>query len=70
MYRCNNNKCGFTLWKTVAGHVLTDEEIKSLLKGSTEPIDDFVSKKGSNFSAKLKLNKRKKAVEFEFENKK
>ena len=67
MYRCNNNKCGFTIWKTVAGHVLTGEEIESLLKGTTDTIEDFISKKGSKFSAKLKLNKRKKSVEFDFD---
>lgn len=68
MLRCMDSKCGFTLWKTVAGHALSDDEIKVISeKGKTDLIEDFVSKKGSNFSAYLKLNKRKKTMEFEFE---
>ena len=67
MYRCMDSKCGFTIWKTVAGHVLTDEELTDISNdGITKEIDDFKSKKGTNFTAKLKLNKRKKQMEFEF----
>ena len=67
MYRCTESKCGFTIWKTVAGHELTDEEIgKIITDGKTDLIEGFKSKKGTDFSAMLVLNKRKKSVEFKF----
>ena len=47
--------CSFTLFKTIAGHVLTAGEIKELFtSGHTAPIQGFKSKKGSEFAAALK----------------
>ena len=47
--------CNFTLFKTIAGHVLTAGEIKELFtNGRTAPIQGFKSKKGSEFAAALK----------------
>ena len=67
MLKCPDQKCGFTLWKVVAGVTLSDESITMLInQGSTGVIRGFKSKKNSTFDARLKLNKRKKAVEFDF----
>ena len=67
MYRCSDKSCGFTVWKTIAGHMLTEEELSALSKdGKTGLIDDFVSKKQTKFSAMLAVNKKKKSIDFEF----
>jgi DNA topoisomerase-3 len=51
----SNNSCKFTLFKTIAGHTLTAEEIGELFtNGRTPLIQDFRSKKGTEFSASLK----------------
>ena len=68
-YGCKGYKegCKFTIWSTVAGHNISALEAKVLLSGGrTDVIDGFVSKKGTNFSARLKLEGEK--VVFEFEN--
>ena len=47
--------CNFTLFKTVAGHTLTAAEISELFtNGATPLIQDFKSKKGTVFTARLK----------------
>ncbi|MDY6387222.1 MAG: DNA topoisomerase [Fibrobacter sp.] len=47
--------CNFTLFKTVAGHMLTVAEIGELFtNGATPLIQDFKSKKGAVFTARLK----------------
>lgn len=47
--------CSFTLFKTVAGHMLTAAEIGELFtNGATPLIQDFKSKKGAVFTARLK----------------
>ena len=47
--------CNFTLFKTVAGHTLTAAEISELFtNGATPLIQDFKSKKGAVFTARLK----------------
>ena len=47
--------CNFTLFKTIAGHALTADEIKDLFtNGRTAPIQGFKSKKGTEFTASLK----------------
>lgn len=47
--------CNFTLFKTVAGHMLTAAEIGELFtNGATPLIQDFKSKKGAVFTARLK----------------
>lgn len=55
--------CDFVIWNTIAGHILTDEEKKSLINGDkTELISDFFSKKGNMFPGKLVLDEDKKVV--------
>ena len=47
--------CNFTLFKSVAGHMLTAAEIGELFtNGATPLIQDFKSKKGAVFTARLK----------------
>ena len=47
--------CKFTLFKTIAGHTLTASEIGELFtNGRTPLIQDFKSKKGTEFAASLK----------------
>ncbi|MBK5970834.1 MULTISPECIES: DNA topoisomerase III [Thiorhodovibrio] len=49
--------CGFTVWKTIAGHKVTEAELKALVDtGHSEPISDFRSKAGKAFSARLQLD--------------
>ena len=70
MLRCMDSKCGFVIWKTVCAHDLTRDEIKSIIKtGKTDVITGLVSKAGREFSAALKVNKRGKKMDFEFEKK-
>lgn len=72
---CDNNieetdsryvcSCGFSIPKVAAGHTITAEEIGKLKTDKeTDLINDFVSKTGKSFEAKLKLNGKK--LEFEF----
>ncbi len=66
-------ECGFTLWKTVASVQLSDEQIGQLItEGKTDKIDGFKKKDGTRFKSAVALvvNKRKKAVEFDFANEK
>ena len=59
-------ECKFTLFKTVAGHTLTADEIRELFtNGSTPLIQDFKSKKGTDFAATLKFSPEGRAV-FDF----
>lgn len=49
--------CGFTVWKSIAGHEVTQAELKALIETRrSEPISDFRSKAGKPFSARLKLD--------------
>lgn len=58
--------CGFFLWKKVAGKKLSTAQLRKLItEGSTDMISGFKSKKGSTFSAKLRLEG-PGAVRFEF----
>jgi DNA topoisomerase-3 len=58
--------CGFTIWKTVAGHVLGLEEVKALIAhGRTGPIAGFRSKAGRPFSAALRIGEEGK-VQLDF----
>ena len=57
-YVCPNAECGFKFGHTVAGKMLAHSEVKALLAGETVgPLSGFKSKKGSEFSAKLTLDK-------------
>ena len=67
-YGCSRYRdgCGFTIWKTVAGHKLTKKQVEQLLReGRTERIEGFTSKAGKPFAASLKLGEGLK-VEFDF----
>ena len=60
--------CDFVFYKTIAGHVMSDEEIAELFNnGTTEIISGFLTKKGTQFSAKIVWDKDFKAT-FAFEN--
>ena len=66
-YVCPNAECGFKFGHTVAGKMLAHSEVKALLAGETVgPLSGFKSKKGSEFSAKLTLDKNFN-INFEFE---
>jgi DNA topoisomerase-3 len=57
-YVCKNADCGFKMGHTIAGRMLSHAEMKELLaNGNIGPISGFKSKKGSEFSAKLTLDK-------------
>ena len=66
-YVCPNAECGFKFGHTVAGKMLAHSEVKALLAGETiGPLSGFKSKKGSEFSAKLTLDKEFN-IQFAFE---
>lgn len=58
--------CTFTIWKTIAGKTLTENQVKALLeKGKTNLIKGFKGKSGKSFDAYLVLDSNHK-VTFEF----
>ncbi|MBO7511567.1 MAG: topoisomerase C-terminal repeat-containing protein [Fibrobacter sp.] len=66
-YVCPKTECGFRFGHTVAGKMLAHAEIKKLLAGETVgPVSGFKSKKGTEFSAKLSVDKEFN-IQFEFE---
>ncbi|MEN6484788.1 MAG: DNA topoisomerase 3 [Syntrophobacteraceae bacterium] len=71
-YGCRNWReqdggCRFVIWKVIAGKALPMAAVRHLLqKGETGLIPGFVSRKGSRFSAKLRLEGDDKAVVFVF----
>lgn len=59
-------KCGFVLWKKVAGKKLTDNQLAQLLeKGETGKIKGFKNKQGKPFEAKLKILENKVSFIFD-----
>ena len=65
-YVCKNAECGFKTGHTIAGRMLSHSEMKQLLETRATPVlDGFISKKGTNFSAILKLDEEFKTI-FEF----
>jgi DNA topoisomerase III len=60
-YGCKNWReqdggCRFVIWKEIAGKKLALDDVRELLeKGESGPINGFISKKGKEFSARLKL---------------
>ena len=67
-YGCKNwrSGCKFRINSPILGRVISAENAKKLLEtGSTDVIDQFVSKKGSTFSARLKLLDGKAVFDFE-----
>lgn len=60
--------CDFVFFRTIAGHIMTDEEIAELFNnGTTDVISDFITRKGQPFSAKVVWDSDHKAT-FAFEN--
>jgi len=72
VWGCTNwmNKCKFTIWGTVAQHIITDEEAAEIIKNKrSKLITDFKSRAWKDFSAYYVFTKGK-WFWFEFENKK
>ncbi len=64
-WACTGKNCSFIIFRSVCRHSLSEEEVKTLLSGgTTEFADDYVSKSGSFFSARLRLDKGKIVFEF------
>jgi hypothetical protein len=65
-FTCTNEECDFTIWKTIAGRLLSREEFETLVRDKhVGPLSGFRSKKGKRFPAVLKLSGDFKA-EFDF----
>jgi DNA topoisomerase-3 len=65
-FTCTNEECDFTIWKTIAGRLLSREEFETLVRDKhVGPLNGFRSKKGRRFPAVLKLSDDFKA-EFDF----
>jgi DNA topoisomerase-3 len=65
-FTCTNEDCDFTIWKTIAGRLLSREEFEALVRDrQTGPLGGFRSRKGKRFHAALKLSDNFKA-EFDF----
>src|SRR6266516_3836656 len=65
-FTCTNEDCGFTIWKTIAGRLLSRDEFETLVRDKQiGPLSGFRSKKGKRFHAALKLSDDFKA-EFDF----
>src|SRR5438067_1397762 len=65
-FTCTNEECDFTIWKTIAGRLLSRDEFETLVRDKQiGPLGGFRSKKGKRFDAMLKLSDEFKA-EFDF----
>src|SRR5207249_4434000 len=65
-FTCTNEECDFTIWKTIAGRLLSREEFETLVRyKQVGPLGGFRSRKGKRFHALLKLSDDFKA-EFDF----
>jgi DNA topoisomerase-3 len=65
-FTCTNEECGFSIWKTIAGRLLSREEFETLVRDKQiGPLSGFRSRKGKRFHAVLKLSDDLKA-EFDF----
>jgi DNA topoisomerase-3 len=66
-YECTNEDCDFVIWKTVAGRILSREEVETLARDrKIGPLKGFRSKAKRRFDAIIKLNDEFK-TEFDFE---
>lgn len=64
---CQNQDCNFKIWRKVAEKDLTDNQMQTLmLAGRTKLIKGFKSKAKKSFDAILYVDKDKRAVAFEF----
>jgi DNA topoisomerase-3 len=62
-----DNRQVFKLTKKLCEHEITTDEVKELVSGGKSPlIENFVSKRGNNFSAYLVLSPKKDRAKFEF----
>jgi DNA topoisomerase III len=65
-FTCTNEECDFTIWKTIAGRLLSREEFETLVRDKhVGPLSGFRSRKGKRFPAVVKLSDEFKA-EFDF----
>ena len=65
-FSCTNEDCDFTIWKTIAGRLLSRDEFETLVRDrQVGPLGGFRSKKGKRFHAALKLSDDFK-TEFDF----
>src|SRR5256714_3929840 len=65
-FTCTNEDCDFTIWKTIAGRLLSRDEFETLVRDKQiGPLSGFRSKKGKRFHAALKLSDDFK-TEFDF----
>jgi DNA topoisomerase-3 len=65
-FQCVNEKCDFSIWKTLCGRMFEMEEVEKLITDKQiGPLQNFRSKKGFPFAAVLKLNAEFK-MEFDF----
>jgi DNA topoisomerase-3 len=56
-WRQEDGGCRFVIWKTIAGKQIALSDVKRLLeKGETGMLNGFMSRKGREFSARLKLD--------------
>jgi DNA topoisomerase-3 len=55
-WREADGRCGFVIWKTIAGRNLTEADALALLAGSTIGPYPFRSQEGKEFTAYLRLN--------------
>lgn len=61
--KCSDPDCGLTLFRSVAGKSLTDEQLTQLaVNGETDIIKGFTSKSGKSFEASLSLDGEFKTV--------
>src|SRR5438067_3286549 len=65
-FTCTNEECDFTIWKTIAGRLLSRDEFETLVREKqVGQLGGFRSRKGKRFHALLKLSDEFKA-EFDF----
>src|ERR1041384_7034094 len=65
-FTCTNEECDFTIWKTIAGRLLSRDEFETLVRDKqVGPLGGFRSRKGKRFAGMLKLSEEFKA-EFDF----
>lgn len=64
-WACGGKDCPFVLYRTICRHELTEEELAALLASEyTAYAEDFVSKSGKNFTARLRLDGGKIVFDF------
>src|SRR4029453_9532959 len=65
-FTCTNEECDFTIWKTIAGRLLSREEFETLVRDKeVGPLSGFRRRKDKRLPAGLRLNDDFKA-EFDF----